>query len=172
MLRPTLAALLLVATAAQAAPPDFSALETQERAIAETWARLPYAARNAQFVSRKAEVYGDYQPRASNVFAPGEKLLSYLEPVGYGYKPSGTDTHAFGVTVDFEILSPDGKVLAGQKKLLEQSMTSRFKNREFFINLTMSIDGAPAGSYVLAYIMTDAATGKTTRVEQPFTIKG
>ncbi|WP_298962605.1 hypothetical protein [uncultured Methylobacterium sp.] len=151
--------------------PTLADLAAAEQAVVDVWTRLPFAARRAMFVREKAEVFGGYDARPTSVFTQGETLLSYIEPVGYGWKPVGSDTVEFGITADFEILDRAGKVLGGQKGLLNSRLVSHAKNREFFINLSMSLDGAPPGDYVLAYILTDAATGRTTRVEQPFTLR-
>ena len=37
------------------------------------------------FVSSEPTGYGMYEERESNVFAPGETFLLYVEPVGYSY---------------------------------------------------------------------------------------
>lgn len=146
-------------------------LEAQENATAAVWERLPFSTRHVMFVTRKANAYGDYEARSSNVFPPGEKLLTYLEPLGYGWAAKG-DGYRIGVSIDFEVLSSTGKVLGGQKEILKQEFESHYRNREFYLNSTMDIDGATAGDYVLAYTLHDLANGRTTRVEQPFTIKG
>jgi Tfp pilus assembly protein PilF len=156
--------------AAPSGPATLADLEAQEKATAAVWERLPFSTRHAMFVTRKANAYGDYDARPSNVFAPGEKLLSYMEPVGYAYAAEGNGLR-FGVSIDFEILSKDGKVLTGQKDILKQEFASHDRNREFFFNGTMSMDGAPPGDYVLAYILHDLGSARTTRVEQPFKIE-
>jgi len=153
------------------AAPTLADLETDENAIADLWSRLPYTARHVMFTSHKAELYGGYDQRTSNVFAKGEKLLTYLEPVGYGWKALDGGLLTFGVTTDFEILTPTGKVLAGQRAFQKVDLVSHYKNREFFVSLTLTIDGIEPGDYVLAYTLHDNVSGKATRVEQPFTIK-
>ncbi|MEH3147614.1 MAG: hypothetical protein PGN34_20215 [Methylobacterium frigidaeris] len=160
-----------VAAAAPVRAPTLADLAAAEQVVVDVWTRLPFAARRAMFVREKADVFGGYDPRPTSVFTHGETLLSYIEPVGYGWKPVGPDTVEFGITADFEILDRAGKVLAGQKALLNSRLVSHAKNREFFINLSMNLDGAPPGDYVLAYILHDAATGRSTRVEQPFTLR-
>jgi hypothetical protein len=146
-------------------------LESQENATAAVWERLPFSARHVMFVARKANAYGDYEARSSNVFAPGEKLLSYIEPLGYAWAAKG-DTYRIGVSVDFEVLSTTGKVLGGQKEILKQEFETHYCSREFYLNSTMDIDGATAVDYVLVYTLHDLANGRTARLEQPFTIKG
>lgn len=169
-------ALVAARPAPSAAPPapgpaSIADLEAQQDATAAVWARLPFTARRVMFVNRPADSFGGYDARPSNVFAPGEKLLSYLEPTGYSWTPQNADTYRFGVTVDFEIVAKGGAILGGQKGILRQEFVSHYKNREFFLNSTMSIDGAPPGDYVLAYTLHDNGNDRTTRVEQPFTIR-
>ena len=151
--------------------PTLGDVEAAESALADLWTRVPYTARHVMFVSRKASVYGDYEPRPSAVFAPGEALVTYLEPVGYAWKTLSPGTYGFGVTIDFEILTPAGKVLGGQKAFQTVELSSRYRNREFFVSLTLTVDGIAPGDYVLAYTLHDTAGGRAARTEQPFTIR-
>jgi hypothetical protein len=62
-------------------------------------------------------------------------------------------------------------VLGGQKAFQTVELTSHYKNREFFVSLTLTLNGVAPGDYLLAYTLHDTVSGQTTRVEQPFTIK-
>jgi hypothetical protein len=154
------------------ARPTLADLDAFERATAELWLRLPFGARRNLLVSRKAEAFGDYEARPSSVFKPGEALITYVEPVGYGWVPVGTDLHRLGVTVDFEITTPAGKVLGGQNGFLDYGLTSHARVLELFINLTLTLDEIAQGDYVLVFTLHDKASGRSARVPQPFTIKG
>ena len=138
-------------------------------AVAVAWEKAPLSARRAMFVTRASPLVGDYDARAGNVFKPGEKLVTYAEPVGYTWKPNG-DRFEFGVIVDFVVKSADGQVLGGQEKFAEFRMASRMKLQEFMLNLTLSLDGAAPGSYVLRYTLHDINSPKTFSFEQPFVI--
>src|SRR5438045_3874313 len=61
-------------------------LDQREAALMETWEKMPLSVRRAVFEKQRAEGFGMYQERPSNVFKPGEKLIAYVEPVGYGWK--------------------------------------------------------------------------------------
>lgn len=160
-----------VAPVAIPAKPTLADFDAADNSLAELWTRLPFTARHVMFMSRKASVYGDYEARESNVFKPGEKLLTYLEPAGYGWKALGAGLYDFGVTTDFEILTRDGKVLGGQLAFQKVDLTSHYRNREFFLTLTLTMDGLAPGDYVLAYTLHDNVSAQSTRIEQPFTIK-
>ncbi|MGU3496276.1 hypothetical protein ACLBXM_19725 [Xanthobacteraceae bacterium A53D] len=145
-------------------------LAKAEQAVLDVWSRLPYQVRNVMFVSRKAESFGDFQKRPDAVFKRGEKLLTYLEPVGFGWKGIGEGHYEFGVVTDFEIINAKGRILGGQKAFQTVILKSHARNREFYVSLTMNISGAKPGDYVLAYTLHDVVNGGSARVEQPFTI--
>ena len=147
-------------------------LDAADKALTELWTRLPFQTRNVMFTSERANGFGVYKQRPSNVFAPGEDMLTYLEPVGYGWKALGPDTFGFGMVTDAEILQSDRTVLGGNKAFSKVDLTSHHRNREMFITLTMSVKDIEPGNYILAYTLHDAAdTNRTTRLEQPFVIK-
>ena len=147
-------------------------IEAIEASLAQAWERARLTQRHAFFVSERAELYGGYAERSSSTFAAEDKLVTYVEPVGYAWTPTPEGGYRFGFTLDFKVKTPDGKVLAGQDGFQAFRFTSRFKNREVFMNLTMSLTGIEPGSYVLVYTLHDQGSDKTSSFEQPFTIKG
>lgn len=167
---PVVAAASPPAAAASSSPATLTDLDSAEQKLDEVWARLPFSTRHVHFVSRKADNIGDYEARADNVFKKGEKLMTYIEPVGFTRKAAG-DGFQVNTIVDLEVLSGDKKTtLNGQKAFFTHTVKSRGRVRDLFLNMTLSLDGAPAGDYVVAYTLHDT-NDRTTRVEQPFTIK-
>ncbi|CAO4180930.1 hypothetical protein AFFFEF_03700 [Methylorubrum extorquens] len=132
----------------------------------------PYATRRALYVARKAADFGDVEARPSNVFKPGEPLLTYIEPVGEATQSIGSDQIGFGVIVDFEVRTAEGKALATQKNMIDRDVTVKRAEGEpnFFLNLSLDLDGFPPGDYVLVYTLRDKLSGRTLDVPQPFTI--
>ncbi|MCG5246543.1 hypothetical protein MCX33_11335 [Methylorubrum extorquens] len=132
----------------------------------------PYATRRALYVARKAADFGDVEARPSNVFKPGEPLLTYIEPVGEATQSIGSDQIGFGVIVDFEVRTAEGKALATQKSMIDRDVTVKRAEGEpnFFLNLSLDLDGFPPGNYVLVYTLRDKLSGRTLDVPQPFTI--
>ena len=131
---------------------------------------LPLTVEHAMFNAEKAPLFGAYSERPSNIFKPGEPLLTYLEPVGYLWKDAGAGQVTFGVSLDFEILKPGGEVLGGQKNFLSYSATSRAKLRELMLNASLNLDGFPEGDYVLGYTLRDVNSPKIAEASLPFHI--
>ena len=156
---------------AASAAAGLAEIEAIEATLAQAWERAPLTQRHALFVSERAELYGGYAERPSSTFAADERLATYVEPVGYTWTPTPDGGYRFGFTLDFKVKTPDGTVLAGQDGFQTFRFTSRFRNREVFMNLTMSLAGIEAGSYVLAYTLHDQGSDKTSSFEQPFTIR-
>ena len=80
------------------------------------------------FVASEPEGYGTYNEKESNVFAPGETFLLYVEPVGYSYgnvtDENGDQLYTMNFTADFTISNPNGTVLAGQEDLPLSNLVS------------------------------------------------
>ena len=131
---------------------------------------MPLTQRHALFVTDKA---GLLRPlcRATDVRVQSrrEAFVIYAEPVGYVWAANG-DAYDFGVSVDFAVKSPDGKILSGQDGFGKFAMTSGSKLQEFMLNLTLSVDGAPPGNYLLQYKIHDLHSDKVSIFELPFSI--
>jgi len=145
-------------------------VEKAQAALIAAWEKTPLSVRRAIFVAKKAQGFGQFEERSSNVFKPGEPLIAYAEPVGYGWKDVGNGVFEFGFAVDFLIKSPDGKILAGQQDFAKLAERSHARNLEFMVTLTLNVTGAPPGDYVVEYKMRDIAGDKSTSFELPFKI--
>ena len=146
-------------------------IDSLQQAVTDAWTDMPLTIRRVMFVTEKAPLLGAYSKRPTNVFKAGEKLFTYIEPVGYTWKQQG-NMFGFGVIVDFVIKGADGKILGGQENFAKLALASRTKLQEFMINLTMSIDGITPGKYVLEYKLHDLGSEKIVVVDQPFEIAG
>jgi hypothetical protein len=157
------------AKSAPAAANPLKDIDALRKAVTDAWQTMPLAVQHAMFVTEKAQITGAWSERPSNVFKPGEKLLTYVEPVGYTWKPRG-DMFDFGVSTDVVVKSVDGKVVGGQEGFSKVTLSSHTKLHEFMLNLTMSVDGIPPGQYVLEYKLHDLGSDKVATFAQPFTI--
>jgi hypothetical protein len=146
------------------------AVETLRRAIGILAAKGPLALRRVQFISEPPKGFGIFKPRAGNVFRQGEPLIVYAEPVGMGWRAADGLNRAH-IATDFEIRSPDGKILGGQRDFGRFEFASHDQNQEIMTHLTIRLSGAPAGRYLFAATYRDQMTGKSATLELPFEIK-
>jgi hypothetical protein len=146
------------------------AVDTLRRAMDVVMAKGPLVLRRVQFITEPPRAFGVYQPRASNVFRPGESLIVYAEPVGVGWKAEGGISRMLIVT-DFDVRTRDGKILGGQKEFGKFEFSSRVPHHELMTHLTITVNGAPAASYVLSATYRDLISGKSATLELPFEIR-
>ena len=170
MLRTTALLVLALGAIGTAQAQTLAEIDKRDAAVDEAWNKTPLSVQHVVFVSQHPDGYGQYVPRADNVFKPGEKLVTYAEPVGYAWKDVGNGQYQFGFNVDFVIKTADGKVLAEKPNFAKVVESSRAHNREFNMTLTMGVDGASPGDYVIEYKLHDLGSDKVATFDQPFKI--
>lgn len=158
------------AEAALGAGNGIAAVTAMRQALFEAWREAPLAVETALFVTAPADGYGIYTVRTGNIFAEGEPLRIYLEPMGFDWRQVD-GFHTSLLTVDFDLTSPDGHVLAGQKEFGRFDFRSHVPNTEYMANLTLNVSGAPAGDYLLVLTVNDEHSGASAKVELPFAIQ-
>lgn len=145
------------------------ALAAIEAAFNAVWDKAPLGFSEALFVAARPAGFGIYEARPTNVFRPGEDMLVYAEPFGYGY---GTAGEAFRIAfdADLELRTVKGQILHTQDGFALLEMTSRRRNKEFQVFITYHFDGLKPGDYVLSTRLRDRNAQKVGHFELPFTI--
>ncbi|MFK7838640.1 MAG: hypothetical protein AB8B60_20745 [Sulfitobacter sp.] len=147
-----------------------AALERLSKATELVWNASPLIVQKALF-AESATGYGLYVEReAGSTFKQGEKLLIYVEPVGYGYGRNGVGNLAVGFDVDFILTDTDNKTMFSKEDFAKVSSPLRYKNREFFLNLTVNLTGFPAGDYISNFRLRDQNSDKSATFKLPFTV--
>jgi hypothetical protein len=149
---------------------SLQAIEAARTAVSEALSKAPLGFRRILFVTAVPEGFAAYKPRDNTGFKPGEPLIVYAEPIGVAWKQDG-DEFSSKLTVDFEIRTPDGKVLAGQKGFGEFSLEAREPPLDYMSHIKLDVSGAPAGPYILGLTIHDANSGKSSTKDLPFEIK-
>lgn len=143
----TLAARPLDAAVAAQSPADWVA---QEPALQEAlWQARGFHIARAVFVAAPAAGFGIFDPRNSAQFKPGEPILIYAEPRGYGYGAKGEGVEEIAFDIDLQVLDSAGKLLADKPGLLRLGFLTRAHNREFMANLRYDLAGLGPGDYRL-----------------------
>lgn len=145
-------------------------LAVAQKAVIEAWAKVPFSQQNVTFITEPSAGYGVYKKRDSNVFKPGEPLLTYAEPIGYGWKQLPDNRYELHLVADIEIIDAGGEAVWGKKGFLDSTLQSYQQNLEFKLDMTLNVDGAPPGKYKLRYTLHDVASGKASSFDQDFEI--
>ncbi len=146
------------------------AIAALDEAAGTLWQAAPLTFRRALWVAGPPNGYGAYNPRETNVYAAGDQMIVYAEPVGFGWAKSG-DIWQTDLRADLAIKSKDGEVLLSQPDFQKLAIASRERNREFIATITLTLTGIPAGEYVADTTFRDQVTGKTGTMSLPFVIK-
>jgi hypothetical protein len=168
------------ATAANTTATNNMTIEDAKELYLSVWNQTELNATFSTFVEPfSAAGYGVYEER-SNVFAPGERIVLYVEPVGFGHQQipdeegnSNNTLYLMNITADYKIASANGTEL----QLIEDmppvvNITSHRQNTEMFLTLTLTQDvqSLPTGSYVITYSVTDEVSAESFQLEKEITV--
>lgn len=168
---PDVGALVARAQAAVKSGDHAATVDALEQALQQARAAAPLTVKPFLLVTRPAKFYGDYTPRANAVFRGGEPLEFYLEPKNLVSSPAADGTYTPAFDVDLHVFMADVKALGTQEKFGSFRLATRSPITDIFMNLKVTLTGAPAGDYQVRFIVTDVNSKKTATVTQPITVK-
>jgi hypothetical protein len=163
-------------------------LEAIRQEYLSVWNTTAFSSQFDVFVAEGTDggygVYREHVP--ANVFRPGETIVLYMEPVGFGHQPiTATSTDDIGInnasvsmpqyliemTVDIIISDATGTQLQALEDLPGASFISHRQNTEFplVVTLTQS-EPFPVGDYILSYVIYDQVTGQSFQIDRQITI--
>jgi hypothetical protein len=159
------------ATLDRVAETNLAQVSALQEAASNVWQRMPLTQRRAIFVTATPDSYGSYEERQSNVFHLGEKIITYVEPVGYTWAANSDGTFSYGVSADFLLKRSDGKIIGGQEKFLDVLKRSHVRNQELMLVLSLSLSDADPGDYAIEYKLHDSQSNKASQFTQNFTLQ-
>jgi hypothetical protein len=159
-------------------------IEDAKELYLSVWNQTEFNASFSTFVEPfSAAGYGVYEER-SNIFAPGETIVLYVEPVGFAHKQiideerssnNSTMLYLMNMTSDYKIAATNGTEVEIQ--LIEdkqglRNITSHRPNTEMYLTLTLTpeVQPLPIGSYVITYSVTDEISGESFELEKDITV--
>jgi hypothetical protein len=167
----TMATVVSTGFGVEAGPLSDAAEKAEKQATAGDAAGARETLSQAVFVTATPTGYAMYEPKQGSVFKAGEKLISYVEPVGLTWKEASAEGKLeTRFTVDLDLVTPTGEILASHKAFGDFTFTGYRRNQEIYATLTVDVSGAPAGDYVLRFRFNDINSGKSASVDQPFKI--
>ena len=120
------------------------------------------------FVAAKPAEYGLYTARQTNHFKAGEAVLFYAEPKNFKYQEQG-GLFTFGFVADIYLIHHDD-VIFGKENFMNYAVQSHHQNKEFMIDGHLNITGAPAGNYILKFVVHDRIGNESAEARLPFVI--
>ena len=159
-------------------------IEDAKELYLSVWNETEFNATFSTFIEPfSAAGYGVYEER-SNIFAPGETIVLYVELVGFAHKQvideergsnNNTLLYLMNMTSDYKIAAANGTELELQLIEDEQGLrniTSHRPNTEMYLTLTLTpeIQPLPVGSYVITYSVIDEISGESFELEKDITV--
>jgi len=149
---------------------NLEAYDTMRKAAQQVWNDGPLLFRKSLFVTKPPAGFGIYNPRPDSVFKPGEKLILYVEPVGFAWKPKDGLNHA-ALMADLVLKDEEGTVIGQQDGFATFTFDSREENLEIMAAVTIDFTEAPAGKYEAELKFADKNSDKSATFSLPFEIK-
>jgi len=177
-------------TAANVTATNNMTIEDAKELYLSVWNQTEFNATFSTFVEPfSAAGYGVYEER-SNIFAPGETIVLYVEPVGFAHEQvideggssnNNTMLYLMNMTADYEIAAANGTELQLIEDVQVGSITSHRPNTEMFLTLTLTperfgiieafeVQPLPIGNYVITYSVTDEVSGESFQLEKEITV--
>jgi hypothetical protein len=156
-------------------------IEDAKELYLSVWNQTEFNATFSTFVEPfSAAGYGVYEER-SNIFAPGETIVLYVEPIGFDHEQvtgeeggsnNNTMLYLMNMTADYEIAAANGTELQLIEDVQVGSITSHRPNTEMFLTLTLTpeVQPLPIGSYVITYSVTDDVSDESFELEKDITV--
>jgi hypothetical protein len=157
------------AEALNASGKTVEALAALDKAVDAIWRASPLAFRKVALVNSSGG-YGIYEERADATFRPDEKMMIYVEPVGFAYGGSGA-LGKIDFKADLAIENTTGQVLGESKDIFSLSTPSQPNKREFSMTLTFGAPFLRPGDYKAVFTVRDGNSDKTESFEVPFSIE-
>jgi hypothetical protein len=158
---------------------DNMTIEDARKLYLSVWNQTEFNATFSTFVEPfSAAGYGVYEER-SNVFAPGETIVLYVEPVGFAQRQiideeggNNNTLYFMNMTADYEIAAANGTKLQLIEDVQAGSITSHRPNTEMPLTLTITpeVQPLPIGDYIITYSVTDDVSGESFELKKEITV--
>lgn len=150
---------------------DFATAYSSLRAVFQDfWGMSTLLLQNVRFVKNDNNIFGIYEPKETEEYAPGEAIYLYMEPAGYAVKKNDQGKYEIGFKADMSVADEKGEVLGGQKDFAQISFSSWNFNTEMCITFTYTFSGLEKGRYKIVTTVRDVGSDKTATCEKWFSI--
>jgi hypothetical protein len=159
-----------------ASTPNIMKYEVAREQFLKVWDQLEFEPLVATFVNGSDLIGNGQYQKHSNVFAPGEEIVLYVQPIGFGHKQiqgqNGEKLYLMNFTADIVLSTKNGTILGGGQDIPISKLISHYRNIDLFATLTLTLPPDPSikGGYVGKYTLNDQTTGKSFDITKDVTI--
>ncbi len=143
---------------------------TLEKQLEEARNAAPITVEPFVLVGDPAKYFGNYEPRKDNVYRSGETMHFYAEPKNLIFPKDARGVYRPAFAVDLEVTSSDGKSMK-KANFATFKLDSRSRIQDLYLNLDVSLTGAPPGKYNVKFVIHDQNSKKTATFGKDITIK-
>ena len=163
-------------------------LEAAGEQYMTAWNNTAFTSQSDVFVAEgTVGLYGVYREHIpANIFRPGETIVLYVEPVGFGHQPvavsnvedvGNTDVASrtlYLINMTADIMGTDangGQFFAIKDLPVAGNLISHRQMTEIPMTLTLTQEEPfPVGEYVITYVVHDHVTGQSFQLDRRITI--
>lgn len=146
-------------------------LTKAEQQAHQAWQNLALTERKWTFVTGEVKGYGMYQERQSNLFKPSDKIITYVEPIGYKWKPIVDGMFEVGFSVDVTLRDDKDEIIFAKQGFLGNEWQSHNAGMEYFLVFTLTASDLPPGRYAVTYTLHDTNGDQSSSFDQDFRIE-
>ena len=145
-------------------------IATLEKQLEEARNQAPITVTPFLAVKGPAAYYGNYEPRKDTVYKSGEAMNFYAEPKNLAFPKNSQGVYKPSFAVDLEVTSSDGKSMK-KPDFASFNLDSRSRIQDIYLNLDVTLTGAPPGKYKVKFTIRDKNSKKKADFAQDVTIK-
>jgi hypothetical protein len=163
-------------------------LDAAREQYLSAWNNTAFTSQFDVFVAEDSvSLYGVYREHIpANVFRPGETIVLYAEPVGFGHQPiadtsvedvGNTDAASrtlYLINMTADIMGTDSsgaQFFAIEDLPVAANLISHRQSTEIPMTLTLTQEEPfPVGDYILTYVVHDHVTGQSFQIDKMITI--
>lgn len=143
------------------------AFDAIKAAFDEVWARMPLTVLNVTLIDSAAG-FGNYIAKDGDVFKVGQPLVVYAELAGYALGTNSTGGNEIGIDVDIDLKNLAGATIWSGEGIMKVRQPVKVFNKEFFMKMSLNLDGAPRDRYLATFKVKDVNSDKTTSFDVAF----
>lgn len=143
--------------------------DTLEELLWRTREKLPLQIAEAMLIVERAFDYGEYIPRASRVYRPGDWVHIYLEPENFHTRREA-GRYEIHLTVDATLVDRSGNVVSHMPGVVVWNRITHRPVQDVALSVPLWLGDVESGNYTWRLTVRDMVSGESATAEVPIVI--